>query len=54
MECLVAMILLSPVLTLVGLFTMPLMLFTSRFLVRKTQPFFVKQQQDLGKFKWLY
>ena len=33
---LVAMIILSPVLTLVGLLTMPLMLFTSRFLVRKT------------------
>ncbi|MBQ1786969.1 MAG: ABC transporter ATP-binding protein, partial [Turicibacter sp.] len=45
---LVAMIILSPVLTLVGLLTMPLMLFTSRFLVRKTQPFFIKQQQDLG------
>ncbi|MBQ4164052.1 MAG: ABC transporter ATP-binding protein [Turicibacter sp.] len=45
---LVAMIILSPVLTLVGLITMPLMLFTSRFLVRKTQPFFIKQQQDLG------
>ena len=46
---LIAMFILSPTLTLVGLVTMPLMFLTSRFLVKKTQPFFIKQQQDLGK-----
>ncbi|MTL87098.1 multidrug ABC transporter ATP-binding protein, partial [Turicibacter sanguinis] len=46
---LVAMILLSPALTIVGLLTTPLMFLVSRFLVKKTQPFFVKQQQDLGE-----
>lgn len=45
---LIAMIILSPTLTLVGLITTPLMFLTSRFLVKKTQPFFIKQQQDLG------
>ncbi len=45
---LIAMIVLSPALTLVGLITTPLMFLTSRFLVKKTQPFFIKQQQDLG------
>lgn len=45
---LIAMIVLSPALTVVGLITTPLMFLTSRFLVKKTQPFFIKQQQDLG------
>ena len=45
---LIAMIVLSPTLTVVGLLTIPLMFLTSRFLVKKTQPFFIKQQQDLG------
>ena len=45
---LIAMFILSPTLTLVGLMTTPLMFLTSRFLVKKTQPFFIKQQQDLG------
>ena len=45
---LIAMLVLSPTLTLVGLVTTPLMFLTSRFLVKKTQPFFIKQQQDLG------
>ena len=46
---LIAMVILSPILTVVGLITTPLMFLASRFLVRKTQPFFVKQQQDLGE-----
>lgn len=46
---LIAMIILSPILTVVGLITTPIMFLASRFLVRKTQPFFVKQQQDLGE-----
>ena len=45
---LIAMIVLSPTLTVVGLLTTPLMFLTSRFLVKKTQPFFIKQLQDLG------
>ncbi|MDE5977451.1 MAG: ABC transporter ATP-binding protein/permease [Turicibacter sp.] len=45
---LIAMIILSPMLTIVGLLTTPFMFFSSRFLVKKTQPFFVKQQRDLG------
>lgn len=45
----VAMILLSLPLTIVGLLTTPLMILVSRLLVKKTQPFFVKQQQDLGE-----
>lgn len=45
---LIAMMILSPALTVVALLTTPVMFLTSRFLVKKTQPFFVKQQQDLG------
>ena len=44
----VAMLLLNPLLTFIGLLTTPLMYFNSRYLVKKTQPFFVKQQRDLG------
>lgn len=46
---LVAMLLLSPLLTGVGLLMMPLMFLTSRILIKKTQPFFIKQQKELGK-----
>lgn len=44
----IAMIILSPKLTVVGLITMPMMLIVTRLIVKKTQPFFVKQQRELG------
>ncbi|AKB43819.1 Lipid A export ATP-binding/permease protein MsbA [Methanosarcina vacuolata Z-761] len=46
---LVAMLLLSPLLTLIGLLTMPLMFFTSKALAVKSQKFFKKQQSELGR-----
>lgn len=46
---LIAMIILNPLLTVVGLLTTPLMFIITRVLVKKTQPFFVKQQKELGK-----
>jgi ATP-binding cassette subfamily B multidrug efflux pump len=45
---LVAMLLLSPLLTLAGLTTMPLMFFLTKLIVKKSQPFFIKQQSELG------
>lgn len=45
---LIAMLLLSPILTVIGLVTTPLMFFITRIIVNKTQPFFVKQQKELG------
>lgn len=45
---LIAMLVLSPVLTLVVAITMPLMLIITKFIVSKTQPFFIKQQRELG------
>nr|WP_092069139.1 ABC transporter ATP-binding protein [Dendrosporobacter quercicolus]NSL47362.1 ABC transporter ATP-binding protein [Dendrosporobacter quercicolus DSM 1736]SDL86708.1 ATP-binding cassette, subfamily B [Dendrosporobacter quercicolus] len=45
---LAAMLLLSPVLTLVGLTTVPLTFLLSKLIMNKTQPFFIKQQQELG------
>ncbi len=44
----IAMLLLSPILTLIGIVTMPIMLLATKILVKKTQPFFVKQQKQLG------
>lgn len=44
----IAMLFLSPKLTLIGMLTTPLMFLSSRYLVKKTQPFFIKQQKDLG------
>ena len=46
---LIAMIILNPLLTVVGLLTTPLMFIITRVLVKITQPFFVKQQKELGK-----
>lgn len=46
---LAAMLLLSPLLTLIGLLTTPLMFILTKLIVKKTQPFFVKQQRELGK-----
>jgi ATP-binding cassette subfamily B protein len=46
---LAAMLILNPLLTLIGLLTTPLMFIATKFIVNKTQPFFVKQQRELGK-----
>lgn len=45
---LIAMLLLSPLLTLIGLSTTPLMFILTKLIVNKTQPFFIKQQKELG------
>jgi ATP-binding cassette subfamily B protein len=45
---LAAMLLLSPLLTLVCLITTPATFFTSKFMAKKAQPFFVGQQRELG------
>jgi ABC-type multidrug transport system, ATPase and permease components len=45
---LLAMLFLNRILTLIGLITTPLMFILTRLLVKKTQPFFVKQQEELG------
>lgn len=44
----IAMLLLSPILTLIGMITVPLTFLTTKFLAKKTQRFFVKQQRELG------
>ncbi|MDR0859370.1 MAG: ABC transporter ATP-binding protein/permease [Oscillospiraceae bacterium] len=46
---LIAMLLLSPVLTLVTLVTTPSVFFMTKFMAKKAQPFFVSQQRELGK-----
>ena len=46
---LAAMLLLSPVLTLVALAMTPLMFACSRLIARRTMPFFVAQQRELGR-----
>jgi ATP-binding cassette, subfamily B, multidrug efflux pump len=46
---LIAMLLLSPLLTLIGLLTMPLMFFTSKILAVKSQKYFTEQQYELGR-----
>lgn len=46
---LIAMLMLSPLLTVVGLLTMPLMFIASRIIVKTTQPYFIRQQQELGR-----
>jgi len=45
---LVAMLLLSPLLTLIGVALVPLMVLGPRYLARKTQPSFAAQQRELG------
>ncbi|GFP75275.1 ABC transporter ATP-binding protein [Clostridium fungisolvens] len=45
---LIAMIVLSPILTLIGLLTTPLMFVMTKLVVGKTQPFFITQQKELG------
>ena len=44
----IAMLLLSPILTLIGMITIPLTFITTKTLAKKTQRFFVKQQNELG------
>ena len=44
----IAMLILSPILTLIGMITVPLTFITTKILAKKTQKFFVKQQQELG------
>jgi ATP-binding cassette subfamily B multidrug efflux pump len=44
----VAMLLLSPILTFAGLITIPFMFLITGFIVKKTQPFFIAQQKELG------
>lgn len=45
----IAMLLLSPILTLIALAMMPLMFLGTRLIARKTQPFFMAQQKELGQ-----
>lgn len=45
---LIAMLILSPVLTLIGLSTIPIMFLTTKFIARRSQPYFVGQQRELG------
>jgi ATP-binding cassette subfamily B protein len=45
---LAAMLLLSPLLTFVCVITTPATFFTSKFMAKKAQPFFVGQQRELG------
>ena len=45
---LIAMLLLSPILTLIGMITVPLTFIATKILAKKTQRFFVKQQEELG------
>lgn len=45
---LIAMLLLNPLLALIGLLTTPLMFILTKLIVKTTQPFFVKQQRELG------
>lgn len=43
-----AMLILSPILTLITIVTTPLMLLITKMIVIRTQPFFIKQQKELG------
>lgn len=44
----IAMLLLSPILTLVGMVAIPFMFIITKLIVNKTQPFFTSQQKELG------
>lgn len=46
---LIAMVILSPKLTAIGLITIPIMFIVTRILVKCTQPFFIRQQKELGE-----
>ena len=45
----IAMLLLSPLLTLIAMLAIPLMFLVSKILVKITQKYFVRQQRELGK-----
>ncbi len=45
----VAMLILSPILFGAGMVTLPLVMLVSRFVIKKAQPYFVKQQKQLGR-----
>jgi ATP-binding cassette subfamily B multidrug efflux pump len=44
----IAMLILSPILTLIGMLTTPLMFILTKFIVKHTQPYFISQQKELG------
>ncbi len=46
---LIAMLMLSPSLTVIGLLTVPITIFGTRSIMKYTQPLFIKKQRDLGK-----
>lgn len=46
---LIAMLMLSPSLTIIGLLTVPITIFGTRSIMKYTQPLFIKKQRDLGK-----
>lgn len=46
---LIAMLMLSPILTIVGLITPPIMFLTTKIIMKNAQPYFIKQQKQLGK-----
>lgn len=46
---LIAMLMLSPKLSLIGLMTTPIMFIVTRLVMKCTQPYFIKQQSELGK-----
>jgi len=45
----IAMLLLSPTLTLIGLISTPLMFIITRTIINKTQPIFLRRQKELGE-----
>lgn len=45
---LIAMLILSPVLTVIGLLTMPLMFLGTKAIAKRAQPHFIAQQKELG------
>lgn len=46
---LIAMLMLSPELTIIGLLTIPITIMGTRTIMKSTQPLFIKKQGDLGK-----
>ncbi len=46
---LIAMLMLSPSLTIIGLLTIPITIFGTRTIMKYTQPLFIKKQNDLGR-----
>ena len=46
---LIAMLMLSPSLTIIGLLTVPITIFGTKSIMKYTQPLFIKKQSDLGR-----